>query len=314
MKIRPLFSVMFSVLALLFAAVVTHAAVTGKSPLETFNQMSAAVTAAAVEPLQGPGLGNLTYTSSELFTPISWIRRDDQGVPATYPNRKAFGLNAGIMHNGYFVTLFAPDSGLGPGGFLIYDVSNPRAIRLVQRIYEPEGRTADFREAHSFGVSTIAGKDYIAIATTKGIEFWDFTDVNDIQQTRKLALPTVNAGDYANVSWQLWWQAPYVYVASANDGIYIVDARDPANAVLANRGAGKPNPVPTGELGGFRIGPIFTIGNHMVLTSMDNTDGIASLDISDPLNPKVLDAVGSNPFYYATCFDGKSVYASVRGG
>ena len=61
------------------------------------------------------------------------------------------------MHNGYFLTLFAPDSGQGPGGFLLYDVSNPRAMQLVKRIYEPEGRTAEFREAHAIGTSTIGG-------------------------------------------------------------------------------------------------------------------------------------------------------------
>ncbi len=264
-------------------------------------------------PVQGPGLGNLSYSAAELFKPVSWIRRDAQGTPETYPGRKAFGLNAGIMHNGYFLTLFAPDSGLGPGGFLVYDVSNPRAIQLVRRIYEPEGRTADFREAHAFGASTIGGRHYIVIATTRGIEFWDFTDVNNPQQVKKLALPTVNAGDYTNVSWQLWWQAPYVYVASSNDGVYIVDASNPATAALASRGGGRPNPVPIGELGGFRVGPIFTMGNQMVLTAMEATDGIASLDISDPLNPKVLDTVGAHPFYYATCFDGRKLYTSVRG-
>jgi len=311
MKLRQL----FIVLGLLFGALLGHAAVTGESPFATLRKMSAAVAALAEAaiPIQGPGLGNLTYTQAELFTPVSWIRQDAEGTPATYPGRKAFGLNAGIMLNGYFLTLFAPDSGLGPGGFLMYDVSNPRAIRLVKRIYEPEGRTAEFREAHAFGTSTIGGKVYVSIATTKGVEFWDFTDINNVIQVKKLALPTVNAGDYANVSWQLWWQAPYLYVASANDGLYIIDARDPANAVLANRGAGKPNPVPTGELGGFRIGPIFTMGNHLVLTSMESTDGIASLDLSDPLNPKVLDTVGAAPFYYATCFDGLNLYGSVRG-
>ena len=95
--------------------------------------------------------------------------------------------------------------------------------------------------------------------------------------------------------------------------MFIVDAADPANAVLANRGAGKANPVSTGELGGFRIGPIFTMGNHMVLTAMESNGGFASLDISDPLNPKVLDAiVGTTPFYYATCFDGRNLHVSTR--
>ena len=246
MKFRHL----ISVAGLLCAALLSHAAVTGQSPLTSLRMLRTVVTALAAAPLaveplalKGPGLGNLSYTEAELFKAVSWIRRDAEGVPDTYPGRKAFGLNAGIMHNGYFLTLFAPDSGAGPGGFLIYDVSNPRAMRLVKRLYEPEGRTSEFREAHAFGTSTIGGKNFIVVATTKGIEFWDFTDINDLKQVKKLALPTVNAGDYSNVSWQLWWQAPYVYVASANDGVYIVDARDPVNAVLANRGADKPNPV-----------------------------------------------------------------------
>lgn len=303
-------------LLLPFVTLLTHAAITGVSPMTTLSTMADAVTQAAEDPLplQGPGLGNLTYTSAELFKPVSMITRASGDVPATYPGRKAYGLNVGIMINGYFLTSFAPDSGLGPGGFLLYDVSNPRAIRLVKKIYEPEGRTQEFREAHSFGTAKIGDRHYVVVPSIKGVEFWDFTDINDIQQVRKLSLPTVNGGDYANVAWQLWWQAPYLYVASANDGVYIVDARDPANAVIANRGAGRPNPVPTGELGGFRVGPIFTMGNQMVLTSMDNSDGFASLDISDPLNPKVLDTVGSNAFYYATCYDGKTLHASARGG
>lgn len=312
LKLKPV----LVVLGLVVAALVSHAAVTSQILMTTLRELGVAPAEQPREPLLptgGPGLGNLSYSQSELFTAVSLIRRNDQGVPPTYPGRKDFGINVGIMLNGYLLTVFAPDSGDGPGGFLLYDVSNPRAIKLVKRIYEPEGRTSEFREAHSIGTAIIGGKTYAAIQSTKGVEFWDFTDVNDIKQVKKVRLPTVDRGDYTNVSWQLSWQAPYLYVASANDGIYIIDARDPANAALANRGAGKPNPVPTGELGGFRIGPIFTMGNHMVLTSMESTDGFASLDISDPLNPKVLDTLGSAPFYYATCFDGVKLYASVRG-
>ncbi|MBT2333443.1 ricin-type beta-trefoil lectin domain protein [Variovorax paradoxus] len=306
----------------------THAAITGVSPMTTLGNMATAVAEAAADPLplQGPGLGNLTYTSAELFKPVSMITSpahpldpahssayESREVPATYPGRKDYGMNAGIMVNGYFLTSFAPDSGLGPGGFLLYDVSNPRQIKLVKKIYEPEARTKEFRETHSFGTAKIGGKTYVVLPSINGVEFWDFTDINDIKQVKKLALPGVNAGDYENVAWQLWWQAPYLYVASAGRGIFIVDARDPANAVVANRGAGKPNPVPTGELGNFRVGPIFTMGNHMVLTAMESNGGFASLDISDPLNPKVLDSiVGTTPFYYATCFDGRNLHVSTR--
>lgn len=311
-----------------FVTLLTHAAITGVSPMTTLGNMATAVSEAVADPLplQGPGLGNLTYTSEELFKPVSMITSpahpldpahsnayESREVPATYPGRKDYGMNAGIMVNGYFLTSFAPDSGLGPGGFLLYDVSNPRQIKLVKKIYEPEARTKEFRETHSFGTAKIGDKTYVVLPSINGVEFWDFTDVNDIKQVKKLALPGVNGGDYENVAWQLWWQAPYLYVASAGRGIFIVDAADPANAVLANRGAGKSNPVSTGELGGFRIGPIFTMGNHMVLTAMESNGGFASLDISDPLNPKVLDSiVGSTPFYYATCFDGRNLHVSTR--
>lgn len=268
---------------------------------------------------RGPGLGNLAYTEAELFQPI-WIAKTesaadagDGDIPARYPGRKAYGTNVGLMVNGYFVVMFAPDSGLGPGGFLVYDVSDPRRPRLVRKIYEPAGRTAEFREPHAIGHANIDGRQVLAVPSTKGVEFWDFSDVDDIRQVGKIALPTVDGGDYANVSWQLWWQAPYVYVSSADDGLYIVDARDPARPVLADRGAGRPNPVPTGELGGFRLGPVFTMGNQLVLSSMDTNSGLASLDLSDPLNPRVLDTVGQLPFYYATCFDGRKLYGSARG-
>ncbi|GAA4651214.1 hypothetical protein GCM10023116_34970 [Kistimonas scapharcae] len=261
----------------------------------------------------GPGLGNLSYNASELFKPVSWINRDN-GIPSTYPFRKAFGTNVGIMHNGYFLTLFAPDSGWGPGGFLLYDVSDPRNIKLVKRIYEPNGRTSEFREAHAIGATNLNGRRYITIQTTSGIEFWDFTDIDNIQQVSKLSLPGVNAGDYTSVAWQLWWQAPYVYVAVANQGIYIVDATDPATPRIADRGGNRPNPVPPAELGGFRVGPIFTMGNQLVISSMDQQDGFASLDISDPLNPLLLDKTPDlSQTYYATCFDGEKVVASVRG-
>ena len=270
-------------------------------------------------PRPGPGLGNLAYTEAELFQPIAMIRTEsapgaaDGDMPFRHPGRKDFGTNVGLMLNGYFVVMFAPDSGHPPGGFLVYDVSNPRSPRLVKKIYEPTGRTAEFREPHAIGQATIGGRQLIVVPSTRGIEFWDFTDVNDIRQVSKLALPTVHGGDYSNVTWQLWWQAPYVYVASAEDGMYIVDARDPAKPMLADRGEGRPNPVPTGELGGFRVGPIFTLGNHLVLSSMEAASGLASLDISDPLNPRLLDTVGALPFYYATCFDGRTLYGSVRG-
>ena len=75
---------LLAALALPFAALLTHAAITGQSPVTTLQRASAAVMAVVAPlPIQGPGLGNLQYNSSELFTAVSMIHRDDQGVPET---------------------------------------------------------------------------------------------------------------------------------------------------------------------------------------------------------------------------------------
>lgn len=274
-------------------------------------QLSQDETASSL-PMQGPGLGNLEYTGSEMFRPLSLINSSNF-IPPRLPYNKDFGLNTAMLHNGYFVTLFAPDSGGGPGGILVLDVSNPRDVKLVRRIYEPEGITKEFREAHALGSAYVQGKKLVALQSGFGIEIWDFSDVNTIAPLSKLRLPGVNFGDYSSVAWQLSWQAPYLYVAGANQGIFIVDTSDPWHPKLADRGAGKPNPVPVGELGGFRVGPIFTLGNLLVISSMDVADGFSTLDISDPVNPQLLSRVARLKDYYATCFDGRYLHASTRG-
>lgn len=264
--------------------------------------------------LPGPGLGNLNYSTEELFQPIGWINHDN-GVPGIYPGSKDHGTNLGMMIDGYFFTLFAPDSGKGPGGFLLMDVSDPHDPLLMKRIYEPEGRTSKLKEPHAFGLARINERRYLAFQSTIGVEFWDFTDLNDLQKVADLDLPGVDGGDYSNVAWQLSWQAPYLYVASSEQGVFIVDATDPANPIIADRGNGNPNPIPPSALGGFRVGPIFAFGNQLVISSMQNRDGIASLDISDPLNPQLLDRIPDlDQFYYASCFNGQSLAISVRGG
>ncbi|MCG8311910.1 MAG: Ig-like domain-containing protein [Pseudomonadales bacterium] len=263
-------------------------------------------------PIPGPGLANLSYTQQELFQPIGWINQEN-GLPGIYPGRKPFGTNLGMMIDGYFFTLFAPDSGQGPGGFMFFDVSDPYNPTLVRRIYEPDARTSSLKEPHALGLARINGRRYMAFQSTIGIEFWDFTDINDLQKVGEIDLPGVNGGDYSNVAWQLSWQAPYLYVAGSEQGIYIVDTRDPATPVLADRGD-KPNPVPVSELGGFRVGPIFAFGQQLVISSMENRDGFASLDISDPVNPKILDRIPDlDQFYYASCFNGEKLAVSVRG-
>lgn len=264
-------------------------------------------------PPPGPGIGNMAHATAMLFQVISRFN-ESNGIPAQIPGKKRFGTNAGAMHNGYFVTTFAPDSGGGPGGFLFYDVFDPYNPILVNQLYEPNDRTSEFRESHAFGFCHDNNRKIIVLHTGKGIEFWDLTFVMNPQRLSKLALPQVNFGDYVKVAWQLYWQAPYVYVAASNQGIYIVNASDPTAPHLVDRGPGNANPISPAFLGGFRVGPIFAMGNMMLISSMGRSfAGFSVLDISNPIHPRLVSTTPIVPHqYYSTCFNGTHITFSAR--
>ena len=95
---------------------------------------------ASVNAAQGPGLGNLNYSASEVFSHVSSPLVDDTTnfLPPDYPFRKHYGVNVMTMLNGYMVGVFAPDSGGGPGGWIALDVSNPKSMQLINTVYEPD--------------------------------------------------------------------------------------------------------------------------------------------------------------------------------
>ncbi len=258
----------------------------------------------------GPGLGNLAYPARRLDRSLARV------LPPRLADGRRAGTNVAAMVNGYFLTVFAPDGGRGPGGFLLYDVSAPDRPRLVKSIHEPAGRTAEIREAHALGAARIGAATVVAVQSTRGVEFWDFTDVDDVRRLSRLRLPGVNGGDYFGVAWQLWWQAPYLYVAASSLGVFVVDASDPARPYVARmRGQGA-NPLPPGAYGGFKAGPVFAFGNRLLLASMGfgNTEGWARLDISDPLDPTLLSRTGALDDHYAACFDGARAFSAPRRG
>src|SRR5690606_16805483 len=111
--------------------------------------LTAAGTASAAP---GPGIGNLDCGDDEYFKPFTFIENDDPK-----------GTNVAVMIRGYFMTVFAPDSGNPPGEIGIYDVSNPKAPNQVRLIDNQD--TKIFRESHSLPIAVIDGKQYIAFQT-----------------------------------------------------------------------------------------------------------------------------------------------------
>ncbi len=240
---------------------------------------------------QGPGLGNLTYSSTEVGRTLSLI-----------VNREGHGWVA--MHRGYLAVLFSQDGGLGGGAISFLDVSNPRLPKLVH--VRDDSVTQQLREPHGWGMRG----DFAVLQANHGMHFWNFSDVRNPVRVSYLELPLITISDYDNGLWWTHWQGGYVYGGGSGNGLYIVDARDPAKPVFIKR-------IATSQTGGFRIGPTHAIGNLLVLSSTD-AQGASLLDISDPENPRllsVLSPTASGTASYATMVNGnRLVFAGATIG
>lgn len=254
------------------------------------------ITASPIAAQVGPGLGNLDCGDDEYFRPFAFLEN----------NSDPRGTNVSLMIRGYFMTIFAPDSGNPPGEIAIYDLSDPKSPVEVDHISNSD--TNVFREAHSLPIALIDGKQYVAIQTISGIQFWDFTDPLSAARIGSIDLPGVDGGDYENVAWQTSWQGQYLYVSGGNQGIYIVDARDPTSPELLDQ-------IPTSQTGGFRVGPLFALGDYLVISNMDLDGAYAVLDISIPDDPALLSRIGNLARIYAIAVGHDDrIYAAGRDG
>ncbi len=247
------------------------------------------------QPLQAadpPGLGNLTYNSNELFQPISLIDS---------PN----GHGNATMVNGYLMVIYSSDGGgsSGNGGVEFWDVSDPRNPVLAAS--HDNADTHGLREPHGFAFSNDYPQDTLVAQGVDGIQFWDVSDPLNISLIDYMNLPGINQGDYSG-DWWVTWQAPYVYVAGTGQGLYIVDATDPANPVLANQ-------VSTSEMGGLSPGLVYAVGNLLVLMKNGGC-GYTTMDISDPINPVFIQNINGNCGYsHLFAGDGKILTSGGNG-
>lgn len=250
----------------------------------------------------GPGLPKHSYPDNQVFTIISRID-STKGAPRSHGSVS--------MHKGYLAVIYSADGIYSDGGFSFYDISNPYAPALVFR--KDDDETRELREAHGYGYSSNYPGDYVALQAAYGVQIWDWTNITNPRRVSYLHLPGIEDSDYALGAWWLFWQAPYIYIGGSSNGIYIVDATDPAKPLLVNRG-GKPNPIPISQTGGFRVGPIFAVGNLLVASSMEG-QGYLTMDISDPKNPKLLAVENRNaPEIYSIMVNGHKILSAGNDG
>ncbi|MCA9774841.1 MAG: Ig-like domain-containing protein, partial [Myxococcales bacterium] len=169
----------------------------------------------------------------------------------------------------------------GNGTFGFWDISDPfrpaRASEFLSpyRFGEAESHTISFRKRPDGALEavTISGR---------GVDFWDVTDPRSPRLLSSMLLEGVDYGDATAAVWGVFWEGRYVYVGGTNTGLHVVDAADAAHPVLVTR-------VPTAAFGDVSAGPVFALGNLLVITTPKNTAGVATLDISDPAHPTLLD-------------------------
>ncbi len=232
----------------------------------------------------GPGLGNLTYNSNELYRSI-WNYTEINHMGSTMPT----------MVNGYLITTFHPDSGRPPGGILVWDVSDPRNPKLVKRVYD--SRTSSFREMHAVPQHG----NYIIFQDGCGFQIWDFSNPLDPKQAVRHCMDGYAHDDYGS-AWQISWQAPYIYIANGGGGFDVIDATDMFNPRKIKH-------IFTPR----QVGTIQAVGNLLYTSAHDFGRGITLYDISNPLDPKLINSYSGTENMYASSMNGNRAVVSARG-
>ena len=243
--------------------------------------IAAIASGSAMESFSAPQgvIPNQTYPQSEVLKRIS-------------PQLGSRHLNQPSVINGY--AIFA-----GNGEHEVWDISNP---------YQPQ-HVADMISHHAAGEAeshqvTYARRGealYMATISGRGLDIWDVTDTPNPVLVSEIILPGINYGDVSGAIWGVSWQGNQIYAGATTNGLYVVDVEDIENPRLVAT-------LSRAALGGVVAGPLFALGNLLVITSPKENRGIATVDISNPTHPRFLDGVVEGPDSYIGGFYGTNAY------
>ncbi len=221
--------------------------------------------------LRGSGGPTVTFQDTDMWESCAVLDGDE---------RDSLHHNLVAPYRGHLVMPWAPE--YGRGGVSLFDMADPCNPVKVGETWSDK-----LRETHAMGFVHLpegdphAG-DWMAtnmIGRPTGILLWDLSDPAAPAVVAEVPLQGSTYPDsYTNVTLSLFWAYPYVYVASADRGIYIVDATDPRDPTVVVEQWNVP--------GGMRVGGVFVMGNRMLLTSAEQALS-AMVDVSDPVNPTV---------------------------
>lgn len=188
----------------------------------------------------------------------------------------------------------------GDGVHALYDIADPfRPVRLTG--FESPHHEG---EAESHQVAFLRDTDgtvYAVMISGRGIDVFDLTDVTSPFLVSALELEGIDYGDNTEAVWGVAWQGTTIYAGGTNTGLHVVDASRPSALSVVRR-------VPTSELGGVDAGPLFALGDLLVVTTPKSRAGVATVDLSDPRDPALLDFVLPGESSYIGGFYGTHAY------
>lgn len=219
--------------------------------------------------------------------------------------------NLVVMFDGYLMMPWAPE--YGNGGISFFDVSDPCNPQILSSTI-----SGDMRETHATGFTQMGDRWYaITAAKDLGLDFdggilvWDVTNVAQPYEVGKVNVPGHFYPDaYARVVLSAAWQAPYVYVGGADNGIFIVDASDPTDPQVVATHTLEPT---------LRVGQVNVVGNLLVATAAEGPRTVL-LDISVPELPQpiaggdfdITDSMGMLRESYFSNIGGGYVYYAIK--
>jgi hypothetical protein len=221
------------------------------------------------------------------------VPKDDWEDGLISPTLESEHHNQPAVINGYLQLT-------GNSRFSIYDISDPTApVQLSDNVSPKDCKQCGEAEGHEVSFAKYGDRFYTVTIQGKGVDIWDITDVRDPQHLKSVDIEGINFGDFTEAVWGVAWQGTNIYVGGTNTGVHVIDASDPPNAKLVARLA---------NVGGVNAGPLFAIGNLLVVTTPKNNAGIATVDISDPHKPLILDSVSPGQESYIGAFYGHHAY------
>lgn len=216
--------------------------------------------------LRGPGGPTASFASEELWQNCAYLEGGENDVDHH---------NLVVPYRGHLLLPWAPE--WGRGGLTFFEMNNPCQPEKVG-----EGFHERMRESHAIGLLHLPETDphsgeYAITAGVLGIQVWDISIVETPEMINYLEIEGVFYPDaYTGVVLSVFWQHPWLYVAAADNGIFIVNTENPKEPELVHQ---HEFDVP------LRAAGVFAIGNHLLVTSAEGSSA-EILDISDPSAPQ----------------------------